>query len=168
MFLLRPSFSIFMGVWRESRVEGLHLLPCPTYLFSLVPHLLSQFLVKLEDIRIDCVGKSLCPSGSGQPDSKEEQNSQEKINYKDSKNIACHSHVLGGGKNTGNFEHKKYIVVKHHFSKFYVGHQWDLKKRSQKVHSPAIHAMDLEEWVLLSVESASTTSSFFQVDSVSE
>lgn len=100
--------------------------------------------------------------------SRKSRTGRKKINYRDSKNIACHSHVLGGGKNTGNFEHKKYIVVKHHFSNFYVGLQRDLKYRSQKVHSPPIHTMDLEEWVLLSVESPANTSSFSQIDSVSE
>lgn len=74
----------------------------------------------------------------------------EKINYRDCKNIACHSHALEEGKNTGEFGHKEYIAVKHHFKKFYVGYQWDVKLKSWKVCSPPTHTM--EEWVLLAEE----------------
>lgn len=92
------------------------------------------------------------PSRGGQPAIKQEQKSQGKINGSDSEDIACHSHVLGEGKNTRNFGYKEHIVVKHHFSKFYVGHQWDTKLRSQKFCSPPTHMLDLDEWVLLPEE----------------
>lgn len=34
----------------------------------------------------------------------------------------------------------------------YERHQWDVKLRSWKVHSPPTHTIDLEEWVLISEE----------------
>lgn len=67
------------------------------------------------------------------------------MNYRDSKDIPCHSYVLGEGKNAGRFGHQEYIVVKHSFSKYCMEHQWDVKVKSWKVHSLPTHPKDLEE-----------------------